>query len=77
MKEADALLIAIGSKVAALRKRRGLTQEQLAEHLDVSPGYLRRIERGSENLTLRSLGKLAASLDLSISDLLQRPPRAH
>ncbi len=70
--EANALLIAIGEKVAALRKRRALTQEQLAEHLQISPGYLRRIERGAENLTMRSLEKLAEALGLSIWDFLRR-----
>lgn len=72
--EAQALLIALGAKVASIRKRRGLTQESLAEQIGVSPGYLRRIERGKENLTVESIGKLAASLRVGLWELIGRSP---
>jgi transcriptional regulator with XRE-family HTH domain len=38
--------------VAERRRAYGLTQEQLAEKLDVSLKYLQRVEAGEENLTL-------------------------
>ncbi|WP_206192511.1 helix-turn-helix domain-containing protein [Scrofimicrobium canadense] len=34
-----------------MRKSRGLTQEKLAEQLEVTPRYLAGIERGERNLT--------------------------
>lgn len=41
---------------------RGLTQEKLAEYLDVTPRYLAGIERGERNLTLDSIDALADAL---------------
>lgn len=37
----------LGLKIAYYRKRRGLTQEQLAERVDCSHSYLARIEASS------------------------------
>jgi transcriptional regulator with XRE-family HTH domain len=52
-----------------------LSQEALAEQLGISPGYLRRIEGGRENLTVDSIAKLASSLGLGLGDLLPSPSR--
>ena len=54
----------LGANVRAERKRRGLTQEGLAEKLDITPRYFAAIERGERNLTLDSIEALAAQLDL-------------
>lgn len=35
-----------GKRIAALRKKKGLTQEQLAEKLNISTSTLGKIERG-------------------------------
>jgi transcriptional regulator with XRE-family HTH domain len=66
----------MGACVAARRKELGMTQEQLAEQLDVLPGYLRRIETGRENLTVKSLVRLANALDLEAAELLRAPPKS-
>lgn len=60
----------LGANVRAERKRRGLTQEGLAEQLDITPRYLAAIERGERNLTLDSIEALAAQLDLDPHSLL-------
>lgn len=60
----------LGANVRAERKRRGLTQEGLAEKLDITPRYLAAIERGERNLTLDSIEALAAQLDLDPHSLL-------
>ena len=57
-----ALKTALGEQLRELRRSRGLTQEQLAEQLDVTPRYLAGIERGERNLTLDSVDALAAEL---------------
>ena len=36
----------IGTKLKGLRLRRGLTQEELAERVDVAPHFISTIERG-------------------------------
>ena len=58
----------LGATIAALRKSRGLTQEQLAEKAGISLGFLSQIE--APNL---SVGMSLATL-LSIAEALQVPP---
>jgi len=47
-----------------------LTQAKVAEALGCEPDYVSRIERGRENLTLESLARIAALLDVDPSELL-------
>lgn len=47
-----------------------MTQEALAEALDTSVQYVSKIETG-ENLTLRSLSKIAKALHVGPVELLQ------
>lgn len=64
MKPVDPARLArdVGRRVAELRAERGLTQEQLAEHLEVSTRWIQSIEAGDENLGLGTLAKLATAL---------------
>jgi UDP-N-acetylglucosamine 1-carboxyvinyltransferase len=71
--EAAAVLQELGKRLAAARKALKLTQEQLAEQLEISPGYLRRVEAGRENLTVETITKLAAAVGLSAWKLLETP----
>lgn len=65
----------VGRRVAELRAELGWTQEQLAEHARVSLKYLQRIEAGRENLTLRSVARLANHLRVPPAELFV-PPRS-
>lgn len=47
------------------RKKLGITQEKLAELLDISPRQLQRIENGSSETSLKTLKKLIKVLDIS------------
>ena len=58
----------IGARIKEVRSKKGLTQEQLSERIDINPKYLSSIERGKENPTLNTLIKLAQSLDVNIDD---------
>ncbi len=60
----------LGRNLRALRISRGLTQEKLAEQLNVTPRYLAGIERGERNLTLDSIESLAAQLEVAALSLL-------
>ena len=60
----------LGRNPRALRVSRGLTQEKLAEDLDVTPRYLAGIERGERNLTLDSIDALAEALRVDSVALL-------
>lgn len=63
----------LGANVRAERLHRGLTQEALAEELDVTARYLAGIERGERNLTLDSIEALAEQLNIDPHSLLARP----
>ena len=52
----------LGRNLRVLRVSRGLTQEKLAEELDVTPRYLAGVDRGERNLTLDSIDALADAL---------------
>ena len=60
-----------GFAVKACREELGLTQEDLAGKAKIHRTYLSDIERGSRNLSLINIEKLAAALSLPISELFQ------
>ena len=65
-----------GFAVKARREELELTQEDLAEKAKIHRTYLSDIERGSRNLSLINIEKLAAALSLPVSELFQRVERA-
>lgn len=67
------LLRDVGRRVAELRAARGWTQEVFAERAEVSVGYVRQVETGRENLTLTSLAKISALLDVDAAELFSAP----
>ena len=56
----------IGLKIAYYRKLRGLTQEQLAERLELSPAFIGHVEAPNINkaVSLDTLFDVAAALDV-------------
>ena len=61
----------IGKKVQELRKQKGLTQEQLAERVNISPHYLSALERGVYNIKLDLLVNILNTLNCSADDVFQ------
>jgi transcriptional regulator with XRE-family HTH domain len=49
----------------------GLTQEQLADFAGINRTHMGEIERGEGNVTIATLLKIAAGLDISIYALLR------
>lgn len=70
---AEALMRNVGRRVAELREARDVTQQQLADSLDVTMRYVQSIEGGEQNLTLRSLANLAAVLRAPVAALFDPP----
>ena len=52
-----------------LRLRKGYTQERLAEKCGLSVNYVRRMEIGWSNPTLRVVSRLTAALGCTLDDL--------
>lgn len=59
----------IGIRIKKIRTKRGITQEQLSERININSKYLSSIERGKENPTLDILIKIAESLNVSLDDI--------
>lgn len=59
-----------GEKVKALRKKAGLTQEQLAERCGRGKSYICNIEKGTRTTTLDNVPNLATALGVSIGELI-------
>ncbi len=59
---------AIGKIIQKLRKDKNLTQEELAEKIDLSTNYLSKVERGLSVLNAEAFLKMADVLKFSLED---------
>ncbi len=64
------LLKIFGKNVKIERIKKDLTQEQLAEIMDVSQNYVASIEGGRANMSLAKILELANFLEIPIGKLL-------
>ena len=60
---------AVGKRIKEQRLKKGMTQENLAEVLDVTPHHLSSIERGLYNIKLSTLVLIMNTLDCTADDL--------
>lgn len=65
----------VGSNFARLRRKAGLTQEEVAARSGFSQQYISGLERGRRNPTVVTVFELAQAIDATPLDLLQ-PLRA-
>jgi len=59
----------LGRKIKEARKAQGLSQEQLAEKIDIESKHVSRIEVGANYPSLQRLEQIASALNVSIKDL--------
>ncbi len=64
--------VALGAAARSLRVERGLPQEALAVEASLDRSYYGAIERGEFNVSLDTIVKIAAALDVSAGELLTR-----
>jgi transcriptional regulator with XRE-family HTH domain len=69
-KSSDPRLL-FGKKLVQLRKERGWSQEQLALESGLARSYLGGIERGKRNIALLNICRLAETLEVPASQLLE------
>ncbi len=62
----------ISKSIVSNRKKRGLTQEELAEKLDVSSAAISKWERGISTPELSMVCKIADCFEISVDELLGR-----
>lgn len=66
----------IGQRIRKFRKAVGLSQEELAEKIDISTTHMSHIETGNTKLSLPVLADIALHLGVRTDDLIFESPRA-
>ena len=59
-----------GKRIAALRKEKGMTQEQLAEKLNISYSMMAKIEIGNKGISIDLLIELTVFFDVSMEYII-------
>ena len=62
----------MGLRIKAIRRRKGITQDQLAELAGLNRVHLYRLELGKQSMTLRTLKLIADALGVRVRDLIYR-----
>ena len=60
-----------GARLQALRQKRGLSTQALAEAAEMSPTYVSNMETGVKVPSLTTLVRLAAALECKVTDLVR------
>ena len=66
----------IGQKIRKIRKAHGLSQEELAEKVNISTTHMSHIETGNTKLSLPVFVDIASALEVRTDDLLDTPTTA-
>jgi transcriptional regulator with XRE-family HTH domain len=69
-KEDRAFFVALGTRIAELRKAHNITQVQLAETLEISQQTMHAYEMGHRRVPVSALALLARTLGVSVEELL-------
>ena len=62
----------VGQNLRRYRLKRGLSQEAFADFLELHRTYVGGLERGERNLTLKSLERIAALIEVDPVSLLRK-----
>ena len=69
MQKKDPVLLALGHSVRRRRETEHLTQEALAEKADLDRTYISDIERGTRNVSILNVVRVARALGCSLSEI--------
>ncbi len=64
-------LVTFGKRLATIRKSRGVTQEKLADLVEVHRTYIGFIEQGKRNPSISNIHRIAKALKISLKDLFE------
>ena len=59
----------LGERVKKYRKQKDVTQEELANKINVTPTYIGFIEQGQRNPSIKTADKIARALGVKLSEL--------
>lgn len=60
-----------GGRLKELRLEKNLTQQELAEKINLSTNFIGMVERGERNTSVDKIFKLAKALDVSLSEFFK------
>ena len=66
----DELLFKIGQSVRYIRTKKNLSQEELAFSAGLNMNSISTLERGLNNIKIKTLYKIAAALEVEVNDIL-------
>jgi len=69
MYNSNEIKILLGKRIKELRKLKNLTQEQLAEKMEIDQRNLSKIECGNNFITAETLSKILMALDVEANEL--------
>jgi transcriptional regulator with XRE-family HTH domain len=61
----------VAERIKKIRKKKGITQEQLAERAGLNRTHLYRLETGRQSMTLRTLKIIADALEVRVRELVK------
>lgn len=61
----------LGRRIAQLRERQGLTQQDLADEAEMHQTYLCGVENGRRNSTIDVIARIATALGKDMSELFE------
>ena len=65
------ICVRLGRRIRLLREKQGWTQQQLADMTGIGRVHVSELENGKREAGLRMLEKLAATFEITVSDILK------
>lgn len=65
------ILKKFGERVRQLRKKKDISQEELAHRADLHRTYIGMIERAEKNITLLNIEKIANALEVTVKEIFE------
>lgn len=67
----------LGKSLKKIRLERNMTQEALAEKVNIHPTYVGKLESGKNNVSIKLLFKIARALNSSLSEIFEFDKNKH
>lgn len=64
------ILISLGKAIRMARRKKGLSQENLALLSGIDRSYMGRIERGDNNVAILTLSRISEALGMRLEELM-------
>lgn len=71
MSRMNKIEIRFGQRVKEIRLKQNISQEELAFRCGLSKNYISDVERGTRNISLKSIEKIAEGFRINIKDLFE------